>query len=134
VHQRFPDLALVAFHLGAARLNLGETDGGQAAIEHALSLKREVGYGEPMIRVGDHLLGLGRPADAAAAYERALTVHSSSAEAMFKLGRARRKAGDREGARAAWKETMDLVRGAPAFKARLDRPWRIRAWLWSRLP
>jgi tetratricopeptide (TPR) repeat protein len=133
VHARYPELALVAFHLGAARLNTGDTAGGQAAIEHALSVKRDVGYGEPMIRLGDHLAGLRRYEDAAAAYRRALTVHSSSAEACYKLGRALRAAGDKAGAQRAFLETLDLSPGAPAFKARVDRPWRIRAWLASRV-
>lgn len=132
VHGRYPDMALVAFHLGAARLKLGDGAGGRAAIEHALGLKKDVGFGEPMIRLGDHELAAGRPAEAVACYERALQVHTSSAEALYKLGRAKAALGDREGARRAWAETLDLGRGAPDFKARLDRPWRFRAWFRSR--
>lgn len=134
VHERYPDMALVAFHLGAARLRLGDGEGGRAAIEHALSLKKDVGYGEPMIRMGDFEASRGRFAEAVACYERALRVHTSSAEATYKLGLARAGAGDAPGARAAWRDTLELGRGAPDFKARQDRPWRIRAWLRSRLP
>ncbi|MCA9489902.1 MAG: tetratricopeptide repeat protein [Myxococcales bacterium] len=134
VHGRYPDMAVVAFHLGAARLNVGDGDGGRSAMEHALSLKKDVGYGEPMIRLGRFEAARGRYAEAITCFERALQVHTSSAEAMYELGMARKGAGDREGALRAWQDTIDLGKGAPDFKARQDRPWRIRAWVRSRLP
>jgi tetratricopeptide (TPR) repeat protein len=131
VHDRYPEMALVAFHLGAARLNLGDTEGGARAIEHALSKKPETGYGEPMIRLGDHLRAKGRPAEAAACYRRAIGVVTSSAEAHVKLGWALHAAGDRAGAAAAMRQALEVSQGAPGFKRRVDRPWRLRAWLWG---
>jgi tetratricopeptide (TPR) repeat protein len=130
VHDRYPEMALVAFHLGAARLNLGDTEGGAAAIEHALSKKAEIGYGEPMIRLGDHYRAKGRHAEAADCYRRAIKIVTSSAEAYVKLGWALQAAGDRAGAGAAMQSALDVSSGAPAFKRRIDRPWRLRAWLW----
>lgn len=129
VHDRYPDMALVAFHLGAARLNLGDTAGGEAAIAHALALKADLGYGEPMVRMGDHFHAHGRSADAVGWYRKAAAVHRSSAEVRYKLGRALRATGDRPGARAAFREALEVTRGSPAFKRRLDRSWRVRAWL-----
>lgn len=128
VHDRFPELALATFHLGAARLNLGDTDGGRQAIELALLVRADLGYGEPMIRLGDHLAGRKRYSDAIPCYEAALRVNQSSCEARVKLGWARRASGDRDGALAAFREALEVSRGAPAFKRRVDRPWTIRAW------
>lgn len=129
VHARYPDMALVAFHLGAARLNLGDTPGGEAAIAHALALKADLGYGEPMIRMGDHLHARRRSAEAVGWYRKAAGVHRSSAEIRFKLGRALKATGDKAAAQAAFREALDVTRGSPPFKRKLDRPWRIRSWL-----
>lgn len=128
VQRRSPELPLPAYHLGLALLQLGETDAGRAAIERALAQRADLRFGEPMVKLGDHLLTRGRPADAVAAYERAVRVHDSHAEAWYKLGMAAKAAGNATRAREAWQEALASTEHAPAFKRRVDRPWRWRAW------
>lgn len=128
VARRSPELPLPAYHLGVALLNLGETDAGTAAIERALERRADLKFGEPMVRLGDHLLGRGRPTEAVRAYERAVAIHGSHAEAWYKLGAAAQAAGDPARAQEAWREALASTEHAPAFKRRIDRPWRWRAW------
>jgi tetratricopeptide (TPR) repeat protein len=129
VVRRCPDLPLPAYLLGLAHLGLGESAEGRACIERALALKPDLRFGEPMVRLGDHYLALGKPAEARAAYEQATRVHVSYAEAWFKAGKAAKLAGDLAGARAHWTETLAATRHSPPFKRRIDRQWRLRAWL-----
>lgn len=129
VLRRCPDLPLPAYFMGLAHLGLGATDEGRAEIERALAMKRDLRYGEPMVRLGDHLYAKGDARGALAAYERATEVHGSHAEALFKAGRAARATGDAAGARRHWEETLAATRHAPGFKKRQDRVWRLRAWV-----
>ena len=127
VVRRCPDLALSVYFLGVAQLELGETDAGNASIERALTLRRDLRYGEPLVVLGDHYTRKGDAKAALLAYERATGVHSSHAEAWFKAGRAARASGDEAKARAHFQSTLTSTAYAPAFKRRLDRPWRWRA-------
>jgi len=56
-------------------------------------------------------------------------IHTSSAEAWFKAGRAAASSGDTATAKKHWEEALASTAHAPGFKARKDRPWRWRAWL-----
>ncbi|MES2644358.1 MAG: tetratricopeptide repeat protein [Myxococcota bacterium] len=129
VVRRHPELALPHYHLGVAQLELGETEAGRASIERALTLRKDLRFGEPLVRLGDHYLGQGQHAAALAAYERATVVHSSSAEAWFKAGKAAAGTGDKKTAHAHWEEALASTAYTPGFKARVDRPWRWRSWL-----
>lgn len=126
---RCPELPLPHYFLGQALLAQGKTEEGAASIERALKLKPDVRFGEPLLALGDHLLGRGKAREALDAYERATRVHSSSGEAWYKAGRAANAAGNAPRAKAHYEEALASTAGAPAFKRRLDRPWRIRAWL-----
>lgn len=127
--RRCPELPLASYHLGIARLAKGDTAGGTTALEAALALKPDLRFGEPWVKLGDHHLKAGRAAQARTAYEKATEIHASHAEAWYKAGRAAAKAGDASGAKRHWEEALASTRHAPAFKRRLDRRWRIAAWL-----
>jgi tetratricopeptide (TPR) repeat protein len=129
VVKRHPELALAVYHLGVAHLALGETEAGRAAIERALAIRKDLRFGEPLVVLGDHYTRLGQHAVALAAYERATVIHTSSAEAWFKAGRAAASSGDTATAKKHWEEALASTAHAPGFKARKDRPWRWRAWL-----
>src|SRR2546422_399559 len=67
--------------------------------------------------LGDLLLELNRPADAARAYEAALRQAPGRARSLFGLARAAEQAGDITTARARYREFLDLM-----AKADGDRP------------
>jgi tetratricopeptide (TPR) repeat protein len=129
-HARAPEVAETAYYLGAARLRLGDAAGGRPLIEEALGRDPRLGYGEPHLRLADYYLDHGQPAEALTHLERFTELHESSVEGQYKLARACLARGQTDRARAALDEAVRAYRGAPRFKRREERLWRLRAgWL-----
>jgi tetratricopeptide (TPR) repeat protein len=134
-HARAPEVAENAYYLGAARLRLGDATRGRPLIEEALSRDPRLGYGEPHLRLADYYLEHGEPAEALPHLQRFAEVHASSVEGQYKLARAWLATGRAERAREALDDAVRAYRGAPWFKRREERWWRIRsAWLRWTLP
>jgi tetratricopeptide (TPR) repeat protein len=134
-HTRAPEVAETAYYLGAARLRLGDEAHGRPLIEEALARDPRLGYGEPHLRLADYYLDHGQSAEALTHLERFAELHASSVERQYKLARAYRATGHADRARAALDEAVRAYRGAPRFKRREERPWRLRAaWLRWTLP
>jgi len=134
-HTRAPEVAETTYYLGAARLQLGNEASGRPLVEQALERDPRLGYGEPHLRLGDYYLEHGQPAEALVHLERFAEVHASSVEGQYKLARAYQAVGDARRARAALDEAARAYRGAPGFKRREERLWRLRTgWLRWRLP
>ena len=123
-----PTRAQAAWNLGRACLGLGDFDAGLAAIQSALQIRPDTGHGQPHFDLADFEYRRGRHKEAIAHYERGLAIHASSSEAYYKVGCCRAALGDKAGARAAWKEAVQIADVAPSFKRGRDRPWRWRAW------
>jgi tetratricopeptide (TPR) repeat protein len=132
-HARAPEVAEIAYYLGAARLRLGDATRGRPLIEEALAQDSRLGYGEPHLRLADYYLDHGQPAEALTHLERFAGMHASSVEGQYKLARAWLATGRADRARTALDEAARAYRGAPPFKRREERRWRLRvAWLrWS---
>ncbi len=129
-HARAPEVAETAYYLGVARLRLGDETRGRPLIEEALGRDPRLGYGEPHLRLGDYYLQHGQPGEALMHLQRFTEVRASSVEGQYKLARACQATGDIARARAALDEAARAYSGAPGFKRREERPWRIRtAWL-----
>ena len=127
---RAPEVAENTYYLGAARLRLGDGAGGRPLIEEALARDPRLGYGEPHLRLGDYYLERGQAAEALAHLERFTELHASSVEGRYKLACAYLAAGRADRARAALDDAVRAYRGAPGFKRREERIWRLRAgWL-----
>jgi len=127
---RAPEVAEIAYYLGAARLRLGDATGGRPLIEEALGRDPRLGYGEPHLRLADYYLDRRQPAEALTHLERFAELHASSVEGQYKLARAYLETGQADRARAALDEAVRAYRGAPRFKRREERLWRLRAgWL-----
>jgi tetratricopeptide (TPR) repeat protein len=133
-HTRAPEVAETAYYLGAARLRLGDEPRGRPLIEEALARDPRLGYGEPYLRLADYYLDQGRPAEALTHLERFAQMHASSVEGRYKLAQALLATGHPDHARAALDEAARAYRGAPWFKRREERLWRLRVgWLrWTR--
>ncbi len=127
---RAPEVAEHAYYLGAARLRLGDGAGGRPLIEEALGRDPRLGYGEPHLRLADYYLEHGQTAEALVHLERFTELHASSVEGRYKLGRAYLATGQQDRARTALDDAVRAYRGAPSFKRREERLWRLRAgWL-----
>jgi predicted Zn-dependent protease len=133
-HARAPEVAETTYYLGAAQLRLGDEARGRPLIEEALARDPRLGYGAPHLRLGDYYLEHGQPVEALVHLERFAEMHASSVEGQYKLARAYQVVGDAKRARAALDEAVRAYRGAPRFKRREERLWRLRtAWLRWRL-
>lgn len=132
-YARAPEVPETVYYLGAARLRLGDEGQGRSLIEQALARDPRLGYGEPHLRLADYYLEHGQPAEAATHLERFTEMHASSVEGRYKLARAYLATGRPGRAREALDEAIQAYRGAPSFKRREERLWRLRAgWLrWS---
>jgi predicted Zn-dependent protease len=100
-HARAPEVAETADYQGAARLRVGDAAGGRRLIAEALARDARLAYGEPHLRLADHYLEHGEPAEAARALERFTAIHASSGEGRYKLARACLAVGQPDRARAA---------------------------------
>ncbi len=127
---RAPEVPENAYYLGAARLSLGDGAGGRPLIEEALGRDPRLGYGKPHLKLGDYFLERGQAAEALVHLERFTELHASSVEGRYKLARAYLATGQADRARAALDDAVRAYRGAPRFKRREERLWRLRAgWL-----
>lgn len=134
-HARAPEVIESTYYLGAARLRLGDEGRGRPLIEEALARDPRIGYGEPYLRLADFYLDRGRAAEALSYLERFVELHASSVEGQYKLARAYVATGHTDRARAALDEAARAYSGAPRFKRREERLWRLRvAWLGWTLP
>jgi len=134
-HARAPEVTETAYYLGAARLQLGDEAGGRPLIEEALARDPRIAYGEPHLRLADFYLDRDRAAEALPHLEHFIAMHASSVEGQYKLARACVATGQAERARVALEEAARAYSGAPRFKRREERLWRLRvAWLRWTLP
>jgi predicted Zn-dependent protease len=134
-YARAPEVTETVYYLGAARLRLDDETKGRPLIEEALARDPRIGYGEPHLRLADYYLDRGRAADALVHLERFVEMHASSVEGQYKLARAYAATGHRDRARSALDEAARAYSGAPGFKRREERLWRLRVgWLRWTLP
>jgi tetratricopeptide (TPR) repeat protein len=134
-YARAPEVVETAYHLGVAKLRLGDEARGRSLIEGALARDPRIAYGEPHLRLADYYLDRRQPAEALGHLERFTEMHASSVEGRYKLARAYLATGEAAQARAALDEARRAYAGAPRFKRREERLWRLRvAWLGWTLP
>jgi tetratricopeptide (TPR) repeat protein len=129
-HSRAPEVPETSYYLGAALLSLGDGSRGRPLVEEALDRDPRLGYGLPHLRLADYYLDRRQPGEALPHLERFAEMHASSVEGQYKLARALRATGQPDRARAALDEAVRAYSGAPRFKRREERLWRLRAeWL-----
>jgi tetratricopeptide (TPR) repeat protein len=121
------DSAEAFYASGLCRLKLGDIAEGEKLVLESLAMNPRVRYGEPYLRLGE--------ATAAVEPERALhylqkfrEVQSSSCEAYYRLGQLYLRLGRKKEAHTIFKETLDIYRGLPKYKKRMERRWAILAW------
>ena len=126
-----PDRVEWSLALGRAREALGMTAEAVTAYRASLALDPEAGYGAASLGAARCALEEDRPEDAfdqLVAFERA---HGPSPESAWLRGRAHAARGDKERARAAWKEVGPLAKALPPRERATGRAfaWRAR---WAR--
>jgi tetratricopeptide (TPR) repeat protein len=124
---RSADSAETLYFLGYSLLALGDWSQGSDYIQRALEIDPKFRYGEPYLRLGDYHLERGRLAEALPYYETFRSIHTSSAEGLYKLGRCYKEVGRSAEAREALAAAVGAFRTGPRYKRREDRPWFRRA-------
>lgn len=112
--------------LGACALALRRLDEGERHMRQALDINPRVKYGEPYLRLAEAFASR----DAAKALDdlqRFRDIHSSSCEAIYRLGKLYRSLGRPEEARRAFRECVDLYRSLPRYLKRRERKWALLA-------
>ncbi len=124
---RSADSAETLYFLGYSLLQLKKWKEGSRYILRALDIEPKFRYGEPYLRLGDYHLARKRFAEALPYYETFRSIHTSSAEGLYKLGWCYQEAGRLAEAREALTAAVEAFETGPRYKRREDRPWFRRA-------
>ncbi|OXM84385.1 tetratricopeptide repeat protein [Paenibacillus rigui] len=120
------DSADVRAELGICELKLGSLEAGERLVLEALEMNARVKYGEPYLRLAE--AWAERDAGKAISYLQSFaSIQSSSCEAYYRLGQLYTRLGQKEEARKAYRETVELYRGLPKYKRRFERKWALLA-------
>jgi len=112
--------------LGACELALGNPDEGERHMERALDINPRVKYGEPYLRLAETFASHD-PAKALGFLQRFRDIHSSSCEALYRLGQLYLTLGKNEEAAQAFRECVDIYRALPRYMKRRERKWALLA-------
>ncbi len=124
---RSSDSAETLYFLGYSLLRRDDWEQGSNYIQRALEIDPKFRYGEPYLRLGDFHLERKRFAEALAYYETFRSIHTSSAEGLYKLGWCYQEVGRFAEAREALTTAIEAFRTGPKYKRREDRSWFRRA-------
>lgn len=124
---RSADSAETLYFLGYSLLRLADWEQGSNYIQRALDIDPKFRYGEPYLRLGDYHLERRRFAEALPYYETFHSIHTSSAEGLYKLGWCHQEVGRSAEAREALTAAVEAFRTGPRYRRREDRPWFRRA-------
>ncbi|CAM5778179.1 tetratricopeptide repeat protein [Brevibacillus borstelensis] len=114
---------------GACLLKTGRIAEGEETLLQALKLNPRVKYGEPYLRLGEAFAKENRPEKALSYLEELAGMHKSSAEVYYKLGKLYEDLKQKEKAKQAYREAVDVYRGLPKYKRRTERRWALLSWL-----
>lgn len=114
---------------GICLLKLGRLEEGLPLIEHAWSVNPRVKYGEPYLRVAEAYVKKHEVEKALASLEELAKIHMSSCEVYYKQGELYGTLQQKEKAKQAYREAVDVYRGLPPYKRRTERRWALLAWL-----
>ena len=112
--------------LGTCLIQTGRTTEGEQAIQRALGLNPRVKYGRPYLRLAKALKDTDRD-KAIRMVEKFQEIHSSSSEAYYLLGSMYHDLGNRDQAKRALKESVDIYKSLPKYKKREERKWAVRS-------
>lgn len=122
------DSAEVIYDLGLCCLKLGQLDQGEELMMRSLQMNPRVRYGEAYLRLAEAFTQ-ANPTRALSYLQKFKQIHTSSCEASFRLGLLFEKMEQKEEAKAAYKETIEIYRALPQYKRKSERKWVLLAGL-----
>lgn len=129
--KRFPEDAELLLLTGIAHARRGEHEEALDPLVRAVAIDPRGRFGQGYLVAGDALRALGRNEEAIDAYERYLSLSSSSVEGHVKLARAHRAAKERDAALSALDEATRTWSQVPGYVKRQQFGWWLAAWAWK---
>jgi tetratricopeptide (TPR) repeat protein len=127
--KRFPDDGELLFLAGLAAFRQGQYEQALDPLVKSVERDPRVRFGEPYLLAADCLMQLGRTEEAIDAYDRYLSVSTSSIEGLVKKAAAHRKHGERDAAKKDLDEAVRTWSQIPGFQRRTQFVWYVRAHL-----
>lgn len=127
--KRFPSDAELLYLKGVAHHMRGEHDKATEPLVAAVAEDPRLRFGEPYLLAGDCLLELGRHEEAIDAYDRFLSINTSSLEGHVKKARAHRAADEKVESKKELDEALRVWAQIPGFQRRNQLGWWVRAHL-----
>jgi tetratricopeptide (TPR) repeat protein len=127
--RRFPEDAELLYLKGLAHHMRGEHELATKPLVDAVQADPRLRFGEPYLLAGDCLLELGKHEEAIDAYDRFLSVNSSSVEGHVKKARAHARADEKPAAKKELDEALRTWGQIPGFQRRHQLGWWLRAHL-----
>lgn len=110
-----------------ARVGAGQRDSGAAEVEQLMTANPRLRFGEPWLDAGAMLLKAGDAPRARAMIQNFLQAQPSNVKGLYLLGRAQKKCGELDVAKASMAKAWNEYATNPAFKQREGRVWAYRA-------
>lgn len=127
--KRFPSDAELLYLKGVAHHMRGEHEKATPPLVEAVALDPRLRFGEPYLLAGDCLLELGKHEEAIDAFDRFLSVNTSSLEGHVKKARAHRGADEKDAAKKELDQALSVWAQIPGFQRRNQVGWWLRAHL-----
>lgn len=127
-----PDSAEWSWRRGRCLLELRRVEEATAALERALELDPEIGYGAARLQLAWAHLASGDGERALEAVELAERFHGPSPESAFKKARILKSLGRKEDAARSLAEVSSLAKSGAAYQRSANREWVSKA-IWMRL-
>ncbi len=126
-YERLSDSEETRYYLGLASLATGSEPRGAELILKAIEKNPKFRYGEPALRLAEYYARKGRSDEAQVYFDRFFSIHSSSPEGYYKLGRFQLQIGRPAQAVESFRKAIEIFKLSPSFKKRQDRLWAYKA-------
>lgn len=127
--KRFPTDAELLYLKGVAHHMRGEYAQATQPLVDSVAADSRLRFGEPYLLAGDCLLELGKHEEAIDAYDRFLSINTSSVEGHVKKARAHAAADEKPAARTEIDQALRVWAQIPGFQRRNQLGWWLRAQL-----
>ncbi len=111
-----PSNAELAWRHGQALLRVGQNEEAREALEQAVQMEEELGYGRAQLDLAQVCARLSDWRAGLEALERFERNHGANFESAYSRGRIHAQAGERALAREAYKEVLELAKEAPRYQ------------------
>ncbi|WP_232695503.1 tetratricopeptide repeat protein [Brevibacillus daliensis] len=109
---------------GILHIKMGDKVEGEALLKQALHLNPRVKYGEPFLYLSE-VYAEKDTSKAMNFLTELQKLNSSSAEVCYRMGLLFAQMGQKEEAKQAYNEAIEVYRGLPKYKKRMERRWAL---------